>query len=430
MQNSKKHIQANNLYEPVKRTSVVLIMVCIYVFLVIERPWESIQHLQNIPIERTFAIALILVAFLHNKFKIVSSPTNKWVYSLLALHFILAPFAFNAGYSINQGIEYSKMVVLYLLMLSMAEDEDSLRVLVKAYIFSMMFYVLHSLWEYHNGRVEWRMGISRMVGVDATFSDPNAFSASIVLSIPFVYALLKTEAIRHLRKFYYVYFVVAIICIILTGSRTSFVTLFVLMLVWALIQQGKRKVLILSAVSVALIIIWTAMPDEKQNRIRTLWNPEAGPENAQASAKGRMQGWEASWEMFKRNPLVGVGAGGQNYIGYRVANHIDGERANPFQAHVLYGEVLAEFGLPGAFLFLGLIISTLKYAWRTWKSPLNGFTRHLSPAIIMAIILLLVLGLGGHNFYRPLWLWLAAWAGAAYRQVGSNVLRNDGVFSS
>lgn len=418
-ENPDIQVHPNKLLQPL---SAVLVMVCIYIFLVTERPWESIRYLQNIPIERTFAVLMIIVAFMAGRFKIVSSSTNIWVYALLALHFILAPFAFNTGYAIDQGIEYTKMVVLYLLMLSVADDEDSLRILVKAYIFSMMFYVLHSLWEYHNGRVEWRMGISRMVGVDATFSDPNAFSGSIVLSMPFVYALLKTEAISHLRKFYYLYFVISVICIILTGSRTSFVTLIVLMLLWALIQQGKRKILILSAVSLALIIIWSAMPDEKQNRIRTLWNPEAGPANAQSSAMGRMQGWEASWKMFKQNPLVGVGAGGQNYIGYRVANSIDGEKGFPFQSHVLYGEVLAEFGLPGAFLFLGLIISTLKCAWHTWKSPLDGFTRHLSPAIIMAIILLLVLGLGGHNFYRPLWLWLAAWAGAAYHIVGANDL--------
>lgn len=426
MQNSENPTYENNLNKPLKPLSAVLIMVCIYMFLVIERPWESIRYLHNIPIERTFAIAMILVAVLHSSFKIVSAPTNKWVYSLLALHFLLAPFAFNFGYSIEQGIEYAKMVVLYLLMLSIVDDEDSLRVLVKVYIFSMMFYVLHSLWEYHNGRVEWRMGISRMVGVDLTFNDPNAFSGSIVLSFPFAYTLLKTEIKSSLRKFYGLYFIIGVVCIILTGSRTSFVTLVVLMLIWAITQQGKKKILIMSVVAFVLMIIWNVMPVEKQNRIRTLWNPEAGPENAQTSAKGRMQGWTASWKMFSQKPLTGVGAGGGNYIGYRVANNIDGEKGDPFQAHVLYGEVLAEFGLPGAFIFMGLVLSTLKCAWRSWKSPLNGFSRHLSPAIIMALILLLVLGLGGHNFYRPLWLWLAAWAGATYKLAEANISSDDG----
>ena len=30
------------------------------------------------------------------------------------------------GYAVDQGIEYAKMVVLYLLMLSVVEDEDTL----------------------------------------------------------------------------------------------------------------------------------------------------------------------------------------------------------------------------------------------------------------------------------------------------------------
>jgi O-antigen ligase len=233
------------------------------------------------------------------------------------------------------------------------------------------------------------------------------------------------ETITNLRKVYYSYFIVAVICIILTGSRTSFVVFLGFLVIGALVHYSKRKKMILFTVPLILIIIWTAMPNEKRDRIRTLWNPEAGPANAQSSAKGRMRGWEASWEMFKQNPLSGVGAGKNNFIAYRVAHNADGDKGDPFQSHVLFGEVLAEFGLPGAFLFLGLIISTIRSALRAGKSSF-GFTRHLSTAIIMAITLLLILGIGGNLLYRPLWLWLAAWADAAYDLIGANDFRKAG----
>lgn len=413
--------EENKSHEPSKPLSVVLVMVCFYVFLCIERPWESVRYLEGLPVERVYAIIMIIVAFMCDRFKIISSPTNKWVYGLLSLHFILAPFAFNTGYAVDQGTEYSKMVVLYLLMLSVVDDEKSLNIMVKAFVFSMMFYSLHSLWEYHNGRYQWRMGISRMVGVDKTYSDPNAFGASIVLSLPFVYALLCSETKVWLRKLYYGYFALGVVCVVLTGSRSSFVALLALLLIWAAAQQGSRKIYLLAASIVAISVLWTVMPAEKQNRIRTLWDKDAGPENSAESTEGRLIGWKVSWRMFKRAPLTGVGAGGDNFVGYRMANKIDDEgQEAPLQPHILYGQVIAEFGVGGLILFAGLVVAIFRCCVLA-RSHLfkigstESFLYSLSGAIVVSLLLLLVLGFAGHNFYRPLWLWLAAWSGALYK---------------
>ena len=404
-----------------KPLSLVFVMVCIYLFLVVERPWESISFLQGIPIERVFAVTMIALAIFSNKFRIVTSPTNKWVYGLLALHFILAPFAFSPGDAVDQGIEYAKMAVLYLLMLVVAEDEDTLKLLVQAYVFTMFFYMMHSLWEYHNGRMVWRMGISRMVGVDVTMGDPNAFGASIVLSLPFLYALLRTESLPRLRRLYYGYCALAVLCIVLTGSRSSFVALLFIILFWVLIQQGKRKIVVLTVAAVASGIIWQAMPDEKRERIRTLWDEEAGPANAHESAQGRMVGFKVSWKMFKQVPFTGVGAGGKNFINYRMLRRIDEEgHESPTQSHNLYGEVLAEFGVGGAILLTGMVAAIWRCS-QLARSRLRvaGLTESFpfvcGGAIIASLLLLLLFGLGGHNFYRPLWLWLAAWSGSLLR---------------
>lgn len=398
-------------------TPIVLLLICVYLFLVIERPWESIRYLHGLQIEKPFAILLVAVALLRNQVKIVTSPTNKWVYGLLAIHFILAPFAFDSSYAVDQGIEYAKMIVLYLLMLSTVEDENSLRMLIKCYVFSTMLYSVHSLWEYTNGRHVWRMGIARMIGVDSKFSDPNSFGATVALSLPIVYALLRSETSQFVRKLYYVYFGIAVTCVVLTGSRTSFVAMLVLCLIWILAQQGKRKLVVLAAAVTAFAIVWTVMPEEKQNRFRTLWNEEAGPENAKASADGRMMGWKTSWKMFKQNPLTGVGAGGKNFVSYRMMHHAEDGLQAANQAHVLYGEVLAEFGIIGAFLFLGLIISIVLCCSRARSRLIladegKSFAFNLAGAIVITMTLLLIFGIGGHNFYRPLWLWLAAWSGS------------------
>jgi O-antigen ligase len=380
-----------------------------------------------VPIERLFAIAMIIVAFMHNKFRIVRSPTNKWVFSLLALQFILSPFAYNTGYAVDQGIEYAKMVILYMLMLSVVDDEATLKVLVKAYVFTMMFYALHSLLEYHNGRMMWRMGISRMMGVDETMGDPNAFAASIILSLPMVYCLLRFETRRLMRRLYYCYYILAVICVVLTGSRSAFVGMLLILSIWVAAQKGKRKLLMMVTAVLLCAVLWSVMPQEKQERIRSLWDDDAGPANAHESAEGRLEGFKVSCKMFKQRPFTGVGAGGKNFIGYRMTHNIDEEgHESPTQAHNLYGEVLAELGTGGVLLLLGYIISILRCSVVA-RGNLNSlgakdtFQYSLGGAIITCVLILLFLGLGGHNFYRPMWLWLAAWSGTLFRISGWNL---------
>lgn len=419
--NSYLDFNNGNTYKKCKRLSAVFVMVCIYIFIFIERPWESIRYLQGIPIERTFAIAMILAAFFAGKLRIVSSPINKWVYSLLALHFILSPFAFRVEYAVDQGLEYAKMVVLYLLMLSVVDDEYSLKTLINVYVFSMMFYMIHSLFEYHNGRHGYAMGITRMLGVDSTFNDPNAFGASVVLSLPFVYSVLRSEAKTIIRNVYYIYFVLAVLCIVLTGSRTSAIALVILLLLWSLMQRGSLRIIMPAICIVSIFVVWLNMPEQKRDRIRTLWDDNAGTVGAHMSAEGRLIGWEVSWKMFKREPFTGVGAGGKNYIGYRIANNIDEEgQESPTESHVLYGQILAEFGVAGAILFAGLIYAILRCCLLTQNQLLaigldKSFSYMLCGAIIASLLLLLLFGFGGHNFYRPLWLWLAAWSGCLLR---------------
>lgn len=404
-----------------KSISVTLVMVCIYIFLLTERPWESVRFLHGIPIERPYAIIMILVALISSKFKVLTAPSSKWVYLLLALHVALIQFSFEPDSAIDQTIEYAKKVLLFVLILGVAEDEISLKVLIQAFLFSMLFYMLHSLLEYYNGRHVWRMGISRMVGVDLTHNDPNAFGASVVLSLPFVYALVKNEISPGLRKVYYGYCALAVLCVVATGSRSAFAAFVLLLMLWGVTQKGWKRMSMFFVVFMSLAAIWVAMPAEKQERIRTLWDKDSGPSNAYDSAKGRLVGWKVSWEMFKQKPFTGVGVGGANFVGYRMANDIDaivGSNPSPTQSHILYGQVLAQFGVPGALLFTGLIFSIWQSCRRAkkrldvWYGGKNNFLSALATAIVTSLLLLLFLGLAGHNFYRDLWLWLAAWSGS------------------
>lgn len=406
------------------------VMLCTYVSLVIWRPWESISYLSGIPVERSFAVLMILVCLSSGKFVIVSSPLNKYVYGLLILHFLLIPFSFNGDATWYESIEYLKVIIVYLLILSVIEGKDNLRVFVQVLVLATLLYSIHSLWEFNNGKYVWRMGIKRMVGASDTYGGPNAFGGTLVLGMPFAYALLRTEISSSFRKLYYLYYAVAVVCIVLTGSRSAMIAFVFLIGLWVFSQSGWKKILYFLFAILMLVTTWHLMPAEKQERIQTLWDEDAGPANAHASTDGRRLGWLASWEMFKKSPLTGVGPGGGNFAEYR-ETYLDGIYE---QAHNLLGQVLAGLGIGGFFLFLGLIVSL----WRTTSKAKklivlmereklsSNFLLSLSQSIFACLLLLLLLGLAGHNFYRPHWLWLAGLSGLLLQYVTSSQKQYEG----
>jgi O-antigen ligase len=335
------------------------------------------------------------------------------VLSFLALHYVLSPFAFSFSAALDQAFEYFKMAVFYFLIIWSVRDELELRKFIKVYLLIMFIYLVHSSWEYYHGRYVWRMGISRMIGIDQFANDPNTFSASIALSVPFLWYLWKTEEKKFSKWLYLAYAGLAMICVVLTGSRSGFVvTTFGVFLVFIWGKGFFKKIGLLFAGAILLVGLWHFIPAEKQGRLKTLWNPESGPANAEESAEGRLEGLRAGWKMFSENPLTGVGPGGKNFMGYRVA-HLDGVQ---LQAHNLVGELLGEMGLLGTIIFLIQILVIWRMSGKI-RSPgvfNDGEGRSSGPflgsACRQTLLLLLVSGLSGHNLYRINWLWIGGWS--------------------
>src|SRR5208337_4414069 len=119
---------------------------------------------------------------------------------------------------------------------------------------------------------------------------------------------------------YLAYGLLSAVCIVLTGSRSGFVTLvlFLVLESWSFIRKSKRTLTILIILPIVAVLAWQLMPGEKKHRIETIWDSGAGPENAEASAQGRIEGLKAGFRMFLANPLTGAGAGGENFMKYRI----------------------------------------------------------------------------------------------------------------
>lgn len=370
-----------------------------YMFLFIDRPFEVWSWLGDLRVERIYML-LTLVAWLVNGGKRWLPNPQHAAYAAfataVAAGWLLSPWA-DAGQPVVE--DWFKVVVFYVLLVTTIHDEKALRIVAVGFVAVMGVYLLHSLKEYLGGRHTFRMGIARMMGVDTTQGDPNSFGASIVFALPFIPALWRSGVLGKWGRLALVgYGGLSVLCVLLTGSRSSFLGLIVFGLV--VIFGHRKRVLWLSLMAAAAPVAFLALPDSLQNRFETIINPEVGPKNAQESGEGRLLGLETGVRLWGANPLTGVGPGA-----WRPAT------GSEIESHNLYGQLVGELGTLGLFAFAFMLmafwlnlrrVAAIRRAFPEWKDDL---LLQLPSAVGLSVFLLLFMGNFGHNLFRFSWLW-------------------------
>jgi hypothetical protein len=370
-----------------------------YMFLFIHRPFEVWPALGDLRIERIYMLFTIGAWFLY--------PGKRWLSNFQHLAYFGFAFAVLAAWLLSPWMDqgqpvvenWFKIVVFYVLLITCVSDEKALKKLVIGFMLVMTIYLTHSFREYLSGRHTYRMGISRMIGVDSSLGDPNSFGASIVFALPFITCLWRTGFLGRIGQVgLFGYAGLSTLCILLTGSRSSLIGL----ALWALmlVLTSSRRFLLLTLIAVAAPVGFIVLPQSLQTRFETIVNPEVGPANAKESGEGRVLGLLTGLELWSNNPISGVGPGA-----WRPAT-----RSN-IESHNLFGQLVGETGTIGllgflailsGFLFNWLWVRKVRNAYHEWE---DDFLFHLSSAIGTAVILLLFMGLFGHNLFRFSWLW-------------------------
>ena len=118
--------------------------------------------------------------------------------------------------------------------------------------------------------------------------------------------------------------------------------------------------------------------------------------------------FEKSVEIWKEHPINGVGPEG-----------FGSASGTNQQAHTLYGQVISELGTLGIIalgcLLFCYVINRKEMIRLHFNHPEmhHRFTYQLSQAVGVAVVLLLIGGVGGHNLFRYSWLWYGAFQAVA-----------------
>lgn len=395
-----------------------------YMFLFIFRPFEYWPVLGEYHIERIYMLCLMTSVFLWREKRYIPHPINKAVLLFFAIMLISAATAFDQNAAFTEVFDYFKLIVFYFIVALTIRDERELKNFIFAFLIIMFLYVGKSAWEFFiHDRYVYRMGIKRMTGVDITYGDPNAFAASIVYSLPFLWAMIKCQLEnRWIKIMLWAYGILAPVCILYTGSRSGMVTsLLFFVLIWF---YTSKKLLGLVLLSLLLMVTWVNMPESYKIRFESIFvhgiAEKAGQKGADDSARGRIEGLKMGIKTFKSYPLLGIGPANFKYAWAGATGEVIG-----WSAHNLYGQLLGELGGLGFISFsilVGLILKThygvkkeVSLFLQKKKDEITNdeardllLLQYISIASIQAIILLLFNGNFGHNLYRYLWLWIGA----------------------
>ncbi len=384
-----------------------------YIWLYVHRPFEVWKVLGDLQFERAYMICMIVLWLFQPKAWVVNRLHAAFLYFSAAL---LVCWQASPYQSLGEQTveDYLKVVVFYILFVTSVRDERTLRRLVLMTLVAFALYMSHSLVEYLRGRHVYRMATPRMIGVDATYNDPNTFSASLLYALPLTFPFWARAASARARLLLLGYTGLTLVCILLTGSRGALIGLGFLAVVR--LVSARRRFLFVALFALAAPAVWLALPPVLQTRFHTIIDPSVGPANAQESAEGRLMGFSDGLKVFERNPVTGVGP---NAFGKAVGHG--------FQAHNLVGQTVGEMGLLGAFGLAAMLFCFLLNGLemrRRYRGPPpapRDFPFHLSRAVSTTVLLLLVMGIGGHNLFRYTWLWYGAFQAVALHGVRRRV---------
>ncbi|MDR1268303.1 MAG: O-antigen ligase family protein, partial [Planctomycetaceae bacterium] len=357
-------------------------------WLFLHRPFEIWPWMGTLRIERVSMIFILITWLTVSEKQLTENKINFAVFLFvlsMTVATLLSPYTtiFDSGGYQN----WMKYLVFYFLVMTSVKKEKDLKIIVTAFVVCFFIYMLHSYREYLCGRFTYVMGTKRLIGVDSTMSDPNGFGGSMVICLPFLLPL-STLFKKKWHYFFMVgYTLLSVRCIQLTGSRSAFLGLGVLL--FSAAATSKHRMKLVPIMCILSVVIWFTLTDNLRDRYRTIVDSSIN-ESANQSAQGRLHGFYMGWKNWEKSPIWGVGPDCHGYA-----------TGEGYLSHCLYGQIPGELGILGITAMTLLLFCFLlnhfqisqdyKYLQQKGMGKMEGlFCLRISTAIMFSIFLLLL----------------------------------------
>lgn len=263
---------------------------------------------------------------------------------------------------------WSRLLLYYLIVACLGRGLAGVQSLMSSVAWATAALVLMGLFQ--PGHAGVRYGIA-----GSSMDNPNELAAALVLALPFCgWYVLGSGRPKVLRLVLLAVTVCALVMLFRTGSRMGLLVLVSIVIVLLVIVRGKARLLLSGAalaVSLAGIVL---TPKAIEQRYETIVdkNVEGAEGNvdvshANGSSEARWSLLVTSLRVTAQHPVFGVGLG--NFQGENASlTKRSGEQVSWQVAHNSYTQISSECGIPGALIYLGLIVYCLRTTNRLRKA--------------------------------------------------------------
>lgn len=366
----------------------------LYLFLFL-LPLENIQvgYLPKLPgglnfLNVGFLLALIAAWRLHIPLTKWSG-LHRWVWAYLGY----CVFSLFVGFSLVPTpdamgrINVLKDSMIGVLLLFVVEksvtDWNSIKRILLAMVLPLP-YILRVTWSQHAAVAGFAYKDDLRIKGTFVLLGANEFASfCCTMALVLFGILLATK----LSKIWRALLILGISCMVLgvlwAYSRTSYVTILLGTVVIILLWRGRFKLAV--PVLLALLIVPPLLPHSVTERFN---DTHVEASDADQSTDMRYVFWGIAWQEFTHHPLTGIGYG-------------TFKDASPYNmdAHNFFIRELAEKGLPGFIITLGLFFSMGRICWRTFRdSPPGSFAYALGLGMCGVWPALVVTNIWGDRF--------------------------------
>jgi putative inorganic carbon (HCO3(-)) transporter len=329
---------------------VLFFCLILYVSVVYIRPGEIVPAFEAIPfLDIAFGMSALCAmgSLLTSPRKILELP-HDW---LVLIMLILIPVS-NLDWGWMEGAklgfqEFMPVAFCYFLVRIAVRTPRQLRMLVFLIVTMVLMQAASGIYQHHYG--QGLGGITMIEGRirgSGIFNDPTDLALSMVMIIPFLVSELIEKGVNFGRRLISVAALGPLmLAIFYTNSRGAVLAVATTTMAYSYRKLGKITATILTVVGLVGI---SAVGPSRASEMSA----------EEESAQGRIEAWAEGLQMFKAEPLLGVGWSRFTEFHYRVA-------------HNSFVHALAELGFLGAYVFIAIF-----YWYFRGLSPALQTVRH------------------------------------------------------
>jgi O-antigen ligase len=219
--------------------------------------------------------------------------------------------------------------------------------------------------------------------ISGYFGHPNQYGGCIAIIV-----IMNICVGLYQDKKFFLYTPVLLAGLVFSGSRSYYFGVLVCLVVLMFLSRSFKTVLKYAVVSTLVISVIVFTVPWFSERISSSFSPEKNVY--------RLNFWMISWNTFLEHPVTGVGSGMlPKYLApYEEQGLID----NTAHAHSLYLHELAEDGVPGFIIVIGVHIYFLVKYMMVFRASSEPLLKAFSLGVALSFVNLLVAGVFENNF--------------------------------